>query len=223
MKNLKYIVFDFDSTLVGSLKYWYKAIDKEAFKYFAIKNRKGFPEARAGLTNKEIVKCFIDYSNAKLSQKEVADFWQSRMIFYYKNKIKIIGGAKEFLEKLVNAGYKLILASATPLKVLNITLDEFDLTKYFEHIVTEETIKEPKRETDFYFKLLEKFNVKKDEIFIFEDSFYSLDSANKVGIKTCAIKHSINKNKLKNLGKNNLLVIKNYKSKKLKQLSIKSI
>ena len=59
-------------------------------------------------------------------------------------------------------------------------------------------IKEPKRETDFYFKLLEKFNVIKDEIFVFEDSFYSLDSANKVGIKTCAIKHSINKNKLKN-------------------------
>lgn len=220
MKKVKYIIFDFDSTLVDSLKYWYKAIDKEAFKHFKIKSRKGFPEARSGLTNREIYKCFVEFSKTTISPKEVADFWYDTMINNYKTKIKVIAGAKEYLEELKNKEYKLVLASATPLRVLNFALNHFGLKKYFEHIVTEESIKEPKREPDFYVKLLEKLGITQKEIFVFEDSFVSLKAANGVGIKTCAIKHSINKSKLKNLGENNLLVIKNYKSKKLKKLCI---
>ena len=213
-------MFDFDSTLVDSLKYWYKSIDKEAFKHFKIKVRKGFPEARAGLTNREIYKCFVEFSKTTATPKEVADFWYDTMIKNYKTKIKIIAGAREFLEMMKHKGYKLVLASATPLRVLNFALDHFDFKKYFEYVVTEESIKEPKREPDFYVKLLEKLGITKKEIFVFEDSFVSLKAANEMGIKTCAIKHSINKNKLKNLGDNNLLIIKNYKSKKLKKLYI---
>ena len=220
MNNFKVIMFDFDNTLVNSLKFWYKSIDKEAFKFFHKKINPEFNAARKGLTNKEIAQCFVEYSGTSASVDEVSKFWHGRMIYYYKNKIKIIAGARELLEKLVSMKYKLVLASATPKKVLNEALKFFDLEKYFSKIYTEDSLKTPKRKPLFYEKLLADLKISANEMFVFEDSFFSLKSAGAVHIKSCALIHNFNRKKLKRLTDNNLLIIKNYKSRKLKKLPI---
>ena len=87
MSKFKVIMFDFDNTLVNSLKFWYKSIDKEAFKFFHKKINPEFKTARKGLTNKEITQCFVEYSGTSASADEVSKFWHNRMIYYYKNII----------------------------------------------------------------------------------------------------------------------------------------
>lgn len=219
MAKKKFIMFDFDNTLVDSLKFWYKSIDQEAFKHFQSKRSKNFADARIGLTNHEIAKCFTEFAETKPKVNEVLKFWHERMIFYYTNKIKIIPGVKEFLGSLKQNGHTLVLASATPMKVLKVAIKHFGFEKYFDYVFTEESLKAPKREPLFYINLLKELNITSKDLFVFEDSFVSLTSANTLKIKTCAISHKINRKKLCMLGKCNKLIIKNYKSKKLKQLT----
>lgn len=220
MNKFKVVLFDFDNTLVNSLGFWYKSIDKEAFKFFDRNLNPEFKFARKGCTNREIARRFVEYSGADASVGEVIKFWHSRMLFYYKNKVKFIAGAKGFLERLESFGYKIILASATPKTVLNEAIKHFGLDKYFLKVYTEDSLKTPKREPEFYEKILEDLQISADELFVFEDSVASLKSAGMLGIKSCALIHKFNKVDLKTLGENNLLIIKNYKSKKLYSLPI---
>lgn len=220
MTKKQYVMFDFDNTLVNSLKFWYKSIDQEAFKHFGSKRNKLFANARIGLTNHEIAKSFVEHSDTKLNVNDVLKFWHERMIFYYTNKIKLVPGVKEYLLKLKEQGHTLILASATPMKVLKVAVKHFGFDKYFDHIFTEESLKAPKREPLFYINLLKKLGITSKELFVFEDSYFSLTSANALKINTCALVHKFNKKKLCFLNKHNKLVIKNYKSKKLNTLKI---
>ena len=220
MAKIKYIMFDFDNTLVDSLKFWYDSIDRETFKFFGVKINKEFRTARKGLTNREICECFVKYSGIDKSVDEVVKFWHGKMIFNYQNKIKMVRGARETLETLKQMGYKLVLASATPMNVLRVAVNHFDLEKYFEKIYTEETLGAPKREPKFYENIMADLKISASELFVFEDAFVSLRSAGSLGIKSCSLIHKFNKNKLKNLGENNLLIIKNYYAKKLKTLPI---
>ena len=221
MTKFKYIMFDFDNTLVDSLKFWYDSIDRKAFKFFGLKQNKEFSVARRGLTNREICECFVKYSGSdNLKVNDVIKFWHEKMIFNYQNKIKMIKGAKELLEQLSKMGYKLVLASATPMKVLEVAVSHFDLKKYFVKIYTEESLKAPKREPLFYENLVKDLNILTSELFVFEDAFVSLRSAGSLGIKSCSLIHKFNKNRLKELGENNLMIIKNYKDRRLKNLPI---
>ncbi len=218
MKNKKVIMFDFDNTLVDSLKYWYKSIGKDAFKHFGVKINKDFEQARVGLTNYEIAECFVKMSGAKISTQDALKFWHEDMIKNYKTKIKMIKGAREYLDYLKNKGYTLVLASATPLKVLNIAIKHFNLQGYFKYIFTEESLNAPKREPLFYENLLNKLNIEAKDLFIFEDSSNSLKSAHSLEIETCTLITKYNKKRIKNSGKSNKLTIKNYKTKKLETL-----
>lgn len=220
MAEIKYIMFDFDNTLVDSLKFWYDSIDRKAFKFFGVKVNKEFSTARHGLTNREICECFVKFSGANVETDDVVKFWHDTMKENYQNKIKMIKGAREILEELKRLGYKLVLASATPMNVLNVAVKHFELEKYFEKIYTEETLKAAKREPKFYENLTNDLKILPEELFVFEDAFVSLRSAGSLGIKSCSLIHKFNKKRLKNLGENNLLIIKNYKDKRLKTLPI---
>ena len=220
MAKIKYIMFDFDNTLVDSLKFWYDTIDKEAFKFFGEKPNKDFKTARRGLTNREICECLTKHLKKSVEVDEVVEFWHETMKAKYQNKVKMVCGAREMLETLKNMGYKLVLASATPMNVLKVAVSHFDLEKYFEKIYTEETLNAPKREPKFYENLMSDLKISPEELFVFEDAFVSLRSAGSLGIKSCSLIHKFNKKRLKNLGENNLLIIKNYKDKRLKTLPI---
>jgi beta-phosphoglucomutase-like phosphatase (HAD superfamily) len=83
-------MFDFDNTLVDSLKFWYDSIDRKAFKFFGLKQNKEFSVARRGLTNREICECFVKHSGSdNLKVNDVIKFWHEKMIFNYQNKIKM--------------------------------------------------------------------------------------------------------------------------------------
>ena len=211
-------MFDFDNTLVDSLKFWYGSIDREAFIHFNSKVDKSFKTARRGKTNHGIVECLVEHLDNKVSVEEAERFWHNRMIYYYANKVKMIKGATEFLELLNEMGYKLVLASATPMSVLSVAIDHFGLRKYFKKIYTEEMFNLQKSNPKFYELLLKDLKISADEFFVFEDSCGSIDAAGSLGIKSCAFVHKFNRYRVKTLSENNLLVLKNYKTKKLKTL-----
>ena len=97
----KVIIFDFDNTLVESLAFWKKVIDEETAKHFLVERNLTFTKTRAGLSNKETAKYFIEtHPNSCATDKEVIDFWYNYMEEKYLNEINFVQGAENFLASL---------------------------------------------------------------------------------------------------------------------------
>lgn len=205
----KIVMFDFDNTLVDSLKYWYYVQNKKMFKFYGKKVDRNFSKKRRGSTNLDAAKLFVLVSGVDKSAEEVKRVWYDFMKDYYTQKIKMIAGAREFLLNLKSQNKKLVLASATDLPLLKYALKHFDLIDIFDDIFTESSVGKGKKEKAFFETVLSKLNCSSKDIFFFEDSVDSLKNAIDLKIQCCGIVHKFNKNRIKHL---DILKIKNYKN-----------
>ena len=215
----KAIIFDFDNTLVNSLKYWYFEMNKTTFKLYGKAPNKEFVKLRQGKCNKEIAEIFLQLTGLKISTDEVFAQWNKLMYNNYTSKIKLIRGAKEFLLSQKEQGKKIILATATNIELVKKVLPHFELD-IFDEIHSENTLKVGKNNPDFFKLLLDNLKLKSEDVFLFEDSFESIMNARKYGIECCALIHNFNKKHYYELKDNCRLVIKNYKDKRLSNLDI---
>lgn len=213
-----YIVFDFDNTVVNSVGYWLKAINKDTFKHFGVKPDKYFEKNHKAKGNIELAEFFLECTKLNISTADVLKTWYDYMFIYYTKKVKFIKGVKEYLASLKAQGKTLVLASASGDAILYPVIRELKLDSVFDIICTENEIGYSKRDPMFFAKLLKKLNTTADDVFLFEDSFYSIYSANSVRILSCAILSKENKKIKKRLQETSLLVIKNYKDKRLASL-----
>lgn len=215
MKNI--VIFDFDNTIVNSIKYWRKAINVDMFKFYGLRPIAQMKKVHGGKSNQEIASAFLEISGLKVSPAEILKRWYDMMFMNYTQKIKLIKGVREYLNKLKAEGKKLILASATGESLLlpvikHLKLDMFDL------VFTEDMIGSPKRDPMFFVKLLNKIGAKPEDVFLFEDSLYSISSASSLKIESCALINPLNKANKPRFEECSKLIIKNYKDKRLKNL-----
>lgn len=214
----KIIIFDFDNTLVNSITHWRKVINVDMFKFYGIKPIAQMKKVHGGKSNQEIVQAFVDISGLKVSPAEIMQRWYDTMFINYTQKIKFIKGAKEYLLKLKAEGKMLVLASATGESLLFPTVKALGLDKIFDVVFSEDMIGYPKRDPMCFVKLLDKLGAKPEEVFLFEDSLYSISSAASLKIESCALINPLNKSNKPRFQELSKLIIKNYKDKRLENL-----
>lgn len=214
----KIIIFDFDNTLVNSITHWRKVINVDMFKFYGIKPIAQMKKVHGGKSNQEIVQAFVDISGLKVSPAEIMQRWYDTMFINYTQKIKFIKGAKEYLLKLKAEGKMLVLASATGESLLFPTVKALGLDKIFDVVFSEDMIGYPKRDPMCFVKLLDKLGAKPEEVFLFEDSLYSISSAASLKIESCALINPLNKSNKPRFKELSKLIIKNYKDKRLENL-----
>ncbi|MBE7073634.1 MAG: HAD family hydrolase [Clostridiales bacterium] len=204
------IMFDFDNTLVKSLKFWHKVLDKETFWFFGKKPNKRMSQIRLGITIKETAEEFIKLAQIDATCNDVYSAWEKLMSKHYLNKIKMIKGAKEFLLKLKTEGKTLVLASATQDSLLKTALQHFNID-IFDYIFTEANTNVSKRNITFFHNILKQLKTKPENIAFFEDSVSSLTNASSLGIKCYAVIGDFNKQHKQQLSLMCENCIKNYK------------
>lgn len=214
----KIVIFDFDNTIIHSIKLWRKAINIDLFKKHGLKPNPEIKKMHGGKSNLEIAQIFVDLSGIKTTAKKIVKEWYDIMFDYYTTKAKIIKGAKEYISKLKSEGKKVVLASATGEELLLPVVKELGFDVLFDEIHTENTVGAPKRDPMFYVKLLEKLDAKPEDVFVFEDSYYAIASATSLRIECGAIICKATKNRLTYFNDVCSVVIKDYNDKKLSKL-----
>ena len=119
----------------------------------------------------------IDFEKAK---NELLDLFKKTA---ENKKLNVKKGAKNLLNFLKNRGIKIALASSNDRDKINLYLEKTDLLKYFEYIISGEDIKESKPNPEIFNKVINHFNVEKDETIILEDSFNGIRAAYSSGAK----------------------------------------
>jgi len=172
----KGIIFDMDGTIVDSLPYHYKAW-KIFFKENKVENfSKRLKDYKGGGTLDLLTVVYGD----KFSRKELKIMTDDKEIIFreiYKNNVVPIMGFMDMFELIKSKKILVGIASNAIRKNVKMILSELKIYEKFDSIICGDEVKRGKPDPEMFDETIDRFNLKKEECLIFEDSVEGVSAA----------------------------------------------
>ena len=172
----KGIIFDMDGTIVDSLPYHYKAW-KIFFKENKVENfSKKLKDYKGGGTLDLMTAVYGD----KYSRKELKIMTDDKEIIFreiYKNNVVPIMGFMDMFELIKSKNILVGLASKAIRKNVKMILSELKIYEKFDSIICGDEVRKGKPDPEMFDETVDRFNLKKEECLIFEDSAEGVSAA----------------------------------------------
>ena len=185
----KGIIFDMDGTIVDSLPYHYKAW-KIFFKENKVENfSKKLKDYKGGGTLDLMTAV---YGN-KYSRKELKIMTDDKEIIFreiYKNNVVPIMGFMDMFELIKSKKILVGIASNAIRKNVKMILSELKIYEKFDSIICGDEVKRGKPDPEMFDETIDRFNLKKEECLIFEDSVEGVSAAVNSGVDVVGITSS---------------------------------
>ena len=192
--KLEAAIFDFDGTLVDSETLYTKSLIETANKMNVLQDVDF--ESMAGYQTQ-------DMYNILIKSHYVPDnFFDETADYFHKiieTDLETFDGVMETLERLKNIN--IVIASNSDISYVKNISDKKGFSKYIKDYSCHNEKLKAKPEPDLFlnaFEILKKlnYNLKKENVLIFEDSLAGVEGAKKTGIKIAAITNSYGKEEL---------------------------
>jgi HAD superfamily hydrolase (TIGR01509 family) len=184
-------IFDLDGTLVQSEKLKGKAIS-EACSYFGKKVSIETYKDIMGESWEVVTSYFFKKAKINPNKNEFDRVFKKIYEKLIQVELDLSPNVKKILKKLSQNNKKLAIVSSASLWMLEQILQKFDLSKYFDVIITKENVKNHKPNPEAYFLALNKLSLSSSKVLVFEDSFAGIKAAKAAGCDVIAFKHEFN-------------------------------
>ena len=172
----KGIIFDLDGTIVDSLPYHYKAW-KIFFKENKVENfSERLKDYKGGGTLDLLTAVYGD----KYSRKELKIMTDDKEIIFreiYKNNVVPIMGFMDMFELIKSKKILVGIASNAIRKNVKMILSELKIYEEFDSIICGDEVRKGKPDPEMFDETIDRFNLKKEECLIFEDSVEGVSAA----------------------------------------------
>ena len=185
--NKKFAIFDMDGTLINSMDYWCNLGREYLYKYGITENIEDILEEVGTKTMSQGSKLFADNFDGLPDVPEIISELRTMIADHYKKDVVTKPGVIEYLEALHNQGVRMCLASATDVNLVVLVMKRLGIDKYFEFLLSCEEIGKGKDEPDIYLEAVRRLGCKPEEAAVYEDVFYSANTAKKAGFYTIAV------------------------------------
>ena len=176
-----YAIFDMDGTLVDSMAYWRDLAKEYLTSKGVTEGLTSIIEEIRTMTMTESAQLFVDTFSLEGTAESVADEMNEMMNNHYKTDIPLKKGVKEYIELLYKKGVKMCVASATAEDLMEACLTRLGIAKYFEFMLSCETVGAGKSKPDVYFESAKRLGAKAEDIAVYEDAIYAIETAKKAG------------------------------------------
>lgn len=184
--NITGAIFDFDGTLFDSMHIW-KNVKTEFFEHIGIKFTNEDNEAFKGLYLRETLLLAMERFNIADSFEELSQLFFKYIGSRYLAEAEPKNDIIEFLEKLKNNGVKMSIATATGEIAVQMALEKYGMSHYFESIYSVYTVGASKQDPKVYRTSLESIGTDKETTWIFEDALYAAKTAKADGFHVVGI------------------------------------
>ncbi len=201
MKNLKYIIFDLDGTLINSNKMGSNLdiklvhqFDKKITKEEIIKERDNFFKNTKGI---DIYLNYCEYLRKKYHLKiNKHEILEKRRELERKEalKIKLKNYSSDFINLLIKKNIHLALATVSRRETLDIYMNKNKNTSKlvnwnkFDVTVTKDDVKYKKPNPEIYLKIIKELGINDlTKCIVIEDSLSGVKAAKKAGLKVISI------------------------------------
>lgn len=188
--KLKGAIFDMDGTLIDSLGLW-----DILWADFGKRYGDGTPFVPDEVTDRYIRTVILPEAMRFLhercriggSAEEVFRVADDCFINFYRTKVELKPGVREFLDSCAANGVKMCIASAGEPHLIQAVFEHCDLGKYFSGVVSCASVGKGKEAPDVFLAARERLGTPMDETWVFEDSVLALETAHKAGFHTVGI------------------------------------
>ena len=179
---IKAALIDLDGFLVNSEELYLEA-NKIYFKQFNFKFTEELHRQGTG-------KKFAGWIKTVTSiDKSGEDILRERNVVFFdlvKKKLKLLDGAKEFLE-IVRKNFKTALVTSSKKDYVDLVFELTHIDNYFDLVITGEQITKGKPDPEPYLHAAQKLGLKSNECAVFEDAPSGILSGKNAGMKIVAI------------------------------------
>ncbi|MCL2288175.1 MAG: HAD family phosphatase [Candidatus Bathyarchaeota archaeon] len=123
--------------------------------------------------------------NEKLIEQLVEN--KSQKQIQQKDKVQLLPGAIELLDKLLQYKIKIGLASMNSKAVINALINAKGLEKYFQTIITANEVKQSKPHPEIFLKSAQQLNSSPSKCVVIEDSIFGVKAAKNANIHCIAV------------------------------------
>tara|TARA_Y100000022_G_scaffold13627_1_gene10647 strand:- start:3138 stop:3782 length:645 start_codon:yes stop_codon:yes gene_type:complete len=173
---IKGVIFDMDGTIVDSLPFHYKA-----WKIFFNENKvENFSEKLKDYKGGGTLDLMTAVYGDKYSRKELKIMTDDKEIIFreiYKNNVVPIMGFMEMFELIKSKEILVGIASNAIRKNVKMILSELKIYEKFDSIICGDEVKKGKPDPEMFNETVDRFNLKKEECLIFEDSVEGVTAA----------------------------------------------
>jgi HAD superfamily hydrolase (TIGR01509 family) len=182
---IKNLLLDMDGTLIDSPK-----IALDTFVKFLDEKKLKAPQEKIMEImyrgHSILLKEILDMNKRKYSD-EMREELRTEYIRRIR-KVRLYPYVIELLEA-IKGKLTIVLATMSSDKTAQVVLEENDLNKYFDYVITRDT-HNIEEKTDLLASLLKDLNAKGEECILIEDSQYGIDAGKSLGIKTIAVRNT---------------------------------
>ena len=176
-------IFDFDGTLVDSMRMWDNATD-------AILARRGITlaaddplrEAMMALSLEDACHALISGLGLTDAYEDFYEESRAYIAEQYATVVPVYPGCRAFLEELMRAGVRMVVATLSPADAVRDVLRAKGLEEFFVDIVSTEDDGLPgKEEPDVYLEALQRLGTARETTWVFEDAPFAAGTARDAG------------------------------------------
>ena len=132
---IKCVIFDADGTLIDSLGIWREA-DEEYLRSVGRRLDENAYRKFTAMTYAQSIAYVKQHYGLPMSEKEISDGIMKIVMDKYTNNVKPVPGVQTMLERLLENGIPMAVATANDRKLVCRALRATGMRRYFSHIVT---------------------------------------------------------------------------------------
>lgn len=191
--DIRGAIFDCDGTLVDSMGMW---ADTTAwtFGHYGARMPEGFFERVESLALAEMCRIAHEEHGFGASADEVYEVVCAHVRDCYEHEVKLMPGAREFLDELTAAGVPMVIASSTPVRELSCGLAAHGLLGYFGDLVSTEDVGGRDKEfPDVYLEATRRLGLDPDDasvresVWVFEDAPFGVQTSHRAGFSVVGL------------------------------------
>ena len=201
-------IFDADGTLFDSMHVW-ENLGDDYLRSKGVDTTEEYRNKIKKMFLTQAIKYIVENYPVSASEEVVLEEMLAITEKAYSTEVKSKVGVADFLDFFAKKGVKMCIATSAERKMIESALENNDLSRYFDFIVTSSEVGIGKSSPDIYNKALERLNTDKLTTIIFEDSAYAAETAKKAGFTVCGVYDKFEKNQEK-LAENSDMFIKTY-------------
>lgn len=189
------VIFDMDGVIVDSESaYLQRRLDY--FDYLGIKAEHNQLKDFIGLSNEAVWKKLVSNPLQREKLKAEYESYQKNHPINYRQYLAT--DIKEFLEAIRFQKLKIALASAANSQHIALMLEQCELNKYFDLVISGENVSRNKPFPDIYLETSKGLNISVSDCLVIEDSPNGIQAAKSAGMDTWALQpkyYELNQNK----------------------------
>jgi beta-phosphoglucomutase len=195
-RTIKAILFDLDGVIVDTLHYHYLAW-KEIFSNLGGMISERTVLLHEGRNSKEILPILLKEANVLATPQQYEEIIEKKRAYYRKIvKVHFYDGVVDFLKKLKDLGYLLVVVTACAQKTMKTSLNENERA-LFDFIQTGDDVPRAKPNPDPYDIARKKLGLEKHECLVVENAPLGIESAKRAGLFCVAVETTLSREYLK--------------------------